>query len=166
MHGHTSLDIGAALGRARMLLSMLAAPKLRRALGEQLAGGCPSDDPSVRGPLSRLDWLPGDGEIDVESVREMTAALSVMRSPAAILEVGRLESLPERAAERIAVSRRLVGLVLDRLGTGRAISEAELNAALAMVTKDVALVRRDAVDSGLLTRTADGAQYHLAPVPS
>lgn len=148
-----------------MLLSMLATPKLRRALGDQLAGRGTSEDPGVRGPLSRIGWIQENGDVDLATVRAMSDSVALMRSSAAILEVPLFEELPEKAEERIAVSQRIVGLVFDRLGTGRAVGEPELNAALAMVTKDVAVVRRDAVDSGMLTRTPDGAQYRLAPAP-
>ena len=149
-----------------MLLSMLTTPKFRRALGDQLAGRGAAEDPSVRGPLSRIDWIAEDGEVDLVTVRAMGDSVALMRSSAAILEVPQLEELPAKADERIAVSQRIVTLIFERLGTGRVLGEPELNAALTMFTKDAALVRRDAVDSGMITRPADGAQYRLAPTPA
>lgn len=61
-------------------------------------------------------------------------------------------------------------MVFERLGADGALSEAELNAGISMIAPDPALVRRDAVDSGVLERTADGSRYRLAqflppPVP-
>ncbi len=41
------------------------------------------------------------------------------------------------------------------------MSERELNAAIAMFCADVAIVRRDAVDLGVLERTDDGAAYRF-----
>ena len=52
--------------------------------------------------------------------------------------------------------------MFERVGSARSLGEAELNAAIAMFAADVALVRRDAVDSGVLERSADGAWYRLA----
>lgn len=158
----TTRDLATPLGRARMLFAMLSTPKLRRGLGRILADEGAPDTPDVHDPLSRLDWLQASGEIDVEALREITKALGVMRSDRAILEVGRLEDIPVRTEESRAVSARIVQIVFERVGADRTLTEAELNAALAMFAQDVAVVRRDAVDSGELTRTADGAAYRLS----
>lgn len=180
-------DIDAALGRARMLFSMLSAPKLRAAIGERLAGRASADGPAFTdgpvstagptagrsatdpattgsdvGPLSRIDWLRADGEVDVPTIRATVDALTLLRSSEVILQVPRLEVLPPQEQERLAVSGRIARMVFERLGPDRVLSESELNAAIAMIAPDVALVRRDAVDTGVLTRTADGAQYRLA----
>lgn len=155
-------DVSAALGRARMLVSMLSAPALRRVLGRQLAGDGAPEDPAQRGPLSRLDWLGPDGEVDVEALRGMVDALTLMRSDRAVLAVPRLDGIPVKTEESREVSGQIARLVFERVGPGRTLGEAELNAAIAMFAADVALVRRDAVDSGVLERTADGAAYRLA----
>lgn len=156
-----ALDHAAALGRARMLLAMLAVPKLRRGLAELLAGAEMPEDPGVAGPLSRLDWIDEGGEVDVAAVREAADSLAMMRSDRAILEVDRLESIPVKTEESREVSGRIARIVFERLGSSRTLDEAELNAAIAMFAQDVALVRRDAVDSGVLTRSADGSAYRL-----
>lgn len=155
-------DISAALGRARMLVSMLSAPALRRALGRRLAGDDSTEEPSMPEPLSRLGWLGPEGEVDVEALRDMADALALMRSDRAILAVPRLDGIPVKTEESREVSGQIARLVLERVGRERTLSEAELNAAIAMFAADVALVRRDAVDSGVLERTADGAAYRLA----
>lgn len=155
-----------------MLFSLLATPKLRVGLGARLSGAGASatgtsettgtsEDPSVSGPLSRIDWLDADGEVDLAAVREVADALSLMRSDQAILEVPRLDGIPVPTAESREVSGRIAQLVFERAGRHRVLSEPELNAAIAMFVGDVALVRRDAVDSGVLTRTADGTAYRL-----
>ena len=156
-------DLPAALARARMLCTMLATPKLRRGLGARLIAAGDAEDPGVRGPLSRLDWLGEDGEVDAETLRGTAEALAVLRSDRAILEVGRLDGIPVRTEESREVSARIARIVFARIGPERTVSEAELNAAIAMFAADVALVRRDAVDAGVLRRTADGASYRLAP---
>lgn len=166
-----AMDLDAALGRARMLFSMLSSPKLRAALGERLTGGkrpagtenpVGTQDSRPDGPLARIDWLQADGQVDAPMLREVVDALSLMRSSDAILEVPRLESLPPREVDRIAASGRIVRMVFERLGADGALSESELNAAISMIAPDPALVRRDAVDSGVLERAADGSRYRLA----
>lgn len=154
-------DPAAPLGRARMLFAMLSAPKLRAGIGRILAGEGAPEAPDVRGPLAQLDWLGSDGEVDVAALRETTEALALMRSDKAILEVGRLDGIPVKTEESREVSARIAGIVFERVGAERTLSEAELNAAIAMFAQDVALVRRDAVDAGVLTRSADGAAYRL-----
>ncbi|HIY23953.1 MAG TPA: DUF2087 domain-containing protein [Candidatus Brachybacterium merdigallinarum] len=157
-----------------MLVAMLSTPKLRHGLARLLRGEPLPEDPSVRGPLSRLDWLTAGGDtaadagaaveaaVDVEALREITEALSVMRSDQAILEVGRLAGIPVKTEESREVSGRIARIVFERIGVERTLSEAELNAAIAMFAQDVALVRRDTVDAGVLTRSADGTAYRLA----
>lgn len=155
-------DLRAPLGRARMLFSLLATPKLRAALGARLLGTAAAEDPSVSGPLSRIDWLGDDGGIDLAAVREVADALTLLRSDQAILEVRPLDGVPAKTEESREISGRIARIVFERVGRERTLSEPELNAAIAMFAGDVALVRRDAVDSGVLTRTADGASYRLA----
>ena len=86
-----------------------------------------------------------------------------MRSDRAILEVPRLAGIPVKTEESREVSGRIARLVFERVGRERRLSEPELNAAIAMFAADVALVRRDAVDAGVLERSADGSEYRLAP---
>lgn len=159
-----------------MLFAMLSAPKLRHGLTGLLRGEPLPEDPSVRGPLSRIDWLApqgdaaadgspavdGDAAVDVEALREITEALSLMRSDQAILEVDRLAGIPVKTEESREVSGRIARIVFARVGAERTLGEAELNAAIAMFAQDVALVRRDAVDAGVLARSADGTAYRLA----
>ena len=157
-----SPDLVRPLGRARMLFAMLSAPALREGVARMLLGEGVPAEPSVRGPLSQLDWLQDDGEVQLEYLRETTTALNLIRSDRAILEVGRLDGIPVKTEESREVSARIARIVFERLGEERTLSEAELNAAIAMFAADVALVRRDAVDAGVLTRSADGAVYRLA----
>ena len=111
---------------------------------------------------ARLDWLRTDGQVDTAALREITEALALMRSDEAILDVGRLDGIPVKTDESREVSARIAQIVFERVGPGRTLTESELNAAIAMFAKDVALVRRDAVDAGVLTRSPDGASYRLA----
>lgn len=155
-------DLATPLGRARMLLAMLSAPKLRAGIGRALVGDGTPEAPDVRGPLSQLDWLGPDGEIDTAALHESAEAVALMRSSEAILEVGQLDGIPVKTEESREVSSRIARIVFERVGAERTLRESELNAAIAMFAKDVALVRRDAVDAGVLTRSADGAAYRLA----
>ncbi|AXK46836.1 DUF2087 domain-containing protein [Brachybacterium saurashtrense] len=158
----TPRDLSTPLGRARMLFAMLSVPKLREGLGARLLGTGGAQSPDVAGPLSRLDWLGADGEVDLPALQEVTDALTLMRSSEAILEVGRLDGIPVKTEESREVSGRIARIVFERVGRERVLTEAELNAAIAMFAADVALVRRDAVDAGVLARTADGTAYRLA----
>jgi len=85
-----------------------------------------------------------------------------LQEPAALLEFGRIERMPAPADRRQPLSVRIVAVVAERLGRTRPVSERELNAAIAMFCADVAIVRRDAVDLGVLVRTDDGAAYRFA----
>ena len=154
-------DLAAPLGRARMLFAMLSTPKLRAGIGRVLSGEGAPEASDVRGPLCQLDWLGAAGEVDVESLREITEVLALLRSDQAILEVGRLDRIPVKTEESREVSARIARIVFERVGPGRSLTEAELNSAISMFAQDVALVRRDAVDAGVLTRSADGAAYRL-----
>ena len=69
--------------------------------------------------------------------------------------------MPVKDDERHPLSVRIVGLVFERLGIARPVPEPVLNAAIAMFAEDVAVVRRDAVDLGVLERTDDGASYRF-----
>lgn len=158
----TDRDLTTPLARARMLFSMLSAPTLRVGIGRLLSGEGGPAAPDVRDPLARLDWLDENGEVDVAALRETTEALTLLRSDQAILEVGRLDGIPVKTEESREVSTRIVRIVFKRVGIERSLSEGELNAAIAMFAQDVALVRRDAVDAGVLTRSADGTAYRLA----
>ncbi|APX33728.1 hypothetical protein BH708_14545 [Brachybacterium sp. P6-10-X1] len=158
----TPRDLPSALSRARMLCALLATPKLRQGLGTMLSGAGASEDSAVRGPLSRLDWIDEDGEVDAAALRETAEMLALLRSGEAILEVPQLPEIPQKIEESREVCGRIAELVFDRVGRERTLGEAELNAAIAMFAQDVALVRRDAVDAGVLTRSADGTAYRLA----
>lgn len=80
-----SMDLDAALSRARMLFSMLSSPQLRAALGARLTGREQIDiadrptgaehrngtrdaahtrSSSTDAPLDRIDWLRADGQVD------------------------------------------------------------------------------------------------------
>lgn len=90
-----SMDLDAALSRARMLFSMLSSPKLRAALGARLTGGEQIDiadrpagaehrngtrdaahtrSSSTDAPLDRIDWLRTDGQVDAPMLREVVDA--------------------------------------------------------------------------------------------
>lgn len=156
-------DLATPLGRARMLLAMLCAPKLREGIGRVLAGQGTPEASDVRGPLSRLDWLGPEGEVDAAALRESAEAIALLRSDAAVFEVGRLDAMPVKTEESRELSARIARIVFERVGAEKVLSEPELNAAIAMFAADVALVRRDAVDAGVLTRSADGTAYRLSP---
>ena len=67
---------------------------------------------------------------------------------------GRVDSMPSRPADR----RELLEWVAARL-PDRELTEAEAGEHLALVSPDVATLRRSLVDHGLLMRAPDGTSY-------
>lgn len=132
---------------------MLASPERAKAAADQ------EEDAPQAAP--RFDWILPDGSVDATVLGQTKEALELLMTDRAILHVGRLTDLPAETASRHVVSTAIVKIVFERLDARRPIDEATLNAALAMFVGDVALVRRDAVDSGFVTRSADGRSYAL-----
>lgn len=150
------MDVGRVVGRARQVVSVLASPALRAAA----LGGNPVDD-RTRAAIDSFDWLTDEGP-DASVLGRTSRELQRLQSPAAVLEFDRIERMPVKDVERHALSVRIVELVFERLGPDRAVPEAVLNAAVGMFATDVSVVRRDAVDLGVLTRTDDGSVYRMA----
>lgn len=148
-----------AIKRARMLVSCVSSPKQRAALAQVLCGDSSSDVHSVAGP--RFDWISGDG-IDVAKLRETVDRLTDLLRDDVILIVSPIATLPSNEARRLLISESIIRTVFTRLGSLRAISEKELNAAIRMFAGDPAIVRRDCIDSGLLRRDDSGNKYYLA----
>ncbi|MFE1360837.1 DUF2087 domain-containing protein [Streptomyces harbinensis] len=77
----------------------------------------------------------------------------------ALFNGGRLIAIPRRSARR----GQLLAYLADTLfEPGRSYREPEVNAALRTVHDDAPALRRYLVESGLLTRTRDGASYRRA----
>ncbi|MDM7890782.1 DUF2087 domain-containing protein [Curtobacterium caseinilyticum] len=144
-----------SVGRARQAVAVLAAPTLRAAL----IGGAELDD-RTRASLAAFDWLGDDGP-DSAALGRTAEDLRRLQGAAALLEFDRIERMPVPEDQRHPLSVRIVRIVAERLGRSRPVSERELNAAIAMVCADVAIVRRDAVDLGVLERTDDGSAYRF-----
>ncbi len=113
-------------------------------------------------PMSGFDWVGPDGTVDEGALSETRQAIELLLTDRAVLHVGRISALPTEASKRQELSNAIVRTVFDRLPARRSVPEEALNAALAMFVEDVALVRRDAVDTGVLYRSPDGAAYRLA----
>lgn len=142
-----------AVGRARQAVAVLASPTLRAAVT-----GDGELDERTRLAIAAFDWL-GDAGPDTPLLGRTARDLQVLQGPAALLEFPRIARMPAGDAERHPLSVRIVEIVFDRLGAGRPVPEAVLNAGIAMFAEDVAIVRRDAVDLGVVARTDDGAAY-------
>lgn len=70
-------------------------------------------------------------------------------------EDGTLERFPLKAKERVALLRRIVGMIVP----GERYTERELNAILSAVSDDHVLIRRCLVDYGFVSRVRDGSAY-------
>ena len=149
-------DLRSAISRARQAVAVLASPTLRGAV----VGDTALDD-RTPGAVAAFVWTGDDGP-DSAVLRQTADDLQRLQEPAALLEFGRIERMPAPADRRHPLSLRIVAVVAERLGRTRPVSERELNAAIAMFCADVAIVRRDAVDLGVLERTDDGAAYRFA----
>lgn len=77
--------------------------------------------------------------------------------PRRFLRSGRLEAMPRRWRDKIAVTRYVAAQVLPELL--EPVSEPELTQRLAEVAHDPVALRRAMVDQGLVKRTRDGAEY-------
>lgn len=148
-------DVAASVSRARQAVAVLASPTLRAAVVGRAAL-----DERTRASVAAFDWLGDDGP-DSAVLGRTAKDLQLLQGPAALLEFDRIERMPAPEEQRHPLSVRIVGIVAERLGRSRPVSERELNAAIAMFCADVAIVRRDAVDLGLLHRTDDGATYRF-----
>ena len=148
-----SEEDAAAVKRARMLVSAVASKVLRKDLAVLLDG-----DPIEprRGP--GYDWFQ-DGAIDEPLLRDTANRLKKFLDSDLITRIGRLERMPDTEPERVAMSQRIAAVVFERVAPKKSLTEADLNAAVAMFVEDVAIVRRDCVDSGYLVRTSDGGKY-------
>lgn len=142
-----------SVARARQAVAVLASPSLRSAI----VGGAALDD-RTSAAVAAFDWVGDDGP-DTALLGRTAQDLQRLQGPAALLEFGRIARMPVPDDQRHPLSVRIVELVFERLGTGRPVPEPVLNAAIAMFAEDVAIVRRDAVDLGVLVRTDDGASY-------
>ncbi|APF41054.1 DUF2087 domain-containing protein [Neomicrococcus aestuarii] len=169
-----------ALKRARMIVAALASSTLRRPLLRDIMEAReeprldPHRDPtentaqntakdtadSSRSKRAQYDWL-ARGIINEPLLRETSTQLKNLLSEDLILRVGRLDQLPAKEPERITQSQLIIRTVFERVKPRKFLTEPELNAGLAMFVEDVALVRRDGVDSGFLDRSSDGARYAL-----
>lgn len=77
--------------------------------------------------------------------------------PQRFLRSGRLESMPRRWRDKVAVTRYLASRVLPTLL--EPVTERELTDRLHEVAHDPVGMRRAMVDHGLVQRTRDGAEY-------
>lgn len=69
---------------------------------------------------------------------------------------GRLSTYPSREADRQAVLTQVASRVLT---ADESVTETEITERLSRITDDPALMRRNLVDAGLLSRNPDGSAY-------
>ena len=88
---------------------------------------------------------------------EQTPSERAADDPRRFLRSGRLEAMPRRWRDKIAVTRFLAVQALPTLL--EPVTERELTDRLRELVHDPAGVRRAMVDHGLVQRTRDGAEY-------
>ena len=153
------MNVQEALRRTRQVLAATINPAMM-GRPDQTNGGASREENGLRA-APHIDRVRPDGSVDAVLLGQTKAVLELLITDRAILHVGRISDLPAETASRRELSNAIVQTVFDRLGTHRTVNEATLNAALAMFVDDVALVRRDAVDSGFVNRSPDGRSYEL-----
>lgn len=94
-----------------------------------------------------------DGLLESESAPDRA-------DPSRFLIKGRLEAMPRRFHDRVAVLTLIAEHTLD---AGEVVSEKEFTKRLAALANDPVNLRRDLVDFQLVTRTPDGAEYRRIP---
>lgn len=170
--------IDTTLRECRMLLTMLRTPKLRQMLVRVLAVQDDQDTRNntanaanaaastiipttitVEGPLRQLSWLHDDGTLSNEDLTAAADDIKLLLGDTAILEMPRITQLPSDNASRIRILTTIIERVFTNLGPRPQLSEPELNARLAMLVDEVAVIRRYAVDYGILKRSPDGSVY-------
>lgn len=72
---------------------------------------------------------------------------------------GRIRQYPRRPTDRAALLRFVADRIID---DGEVLTEREINGRLAVISDDVAALRRYLVVAGHLDRTPDGAEYRPA----
>ena len=70
-------------------------------------------------------------------------------------EDGTLERFPLKAKDRVALLRKIVGMLVP----GERYTEREMNAILSALSDDYVLIRRCLVDYGFVSRVRDGSAY-------
>ena len=121
------------------------------------------EQPADRTTAKALKELLAAGLVDDEGRAVDAFGRLLAESPALArtgverwLVEGRIDSMPSRPADR----RDLLDWVAQRL-PGRELTEAEVGEHLALLTVDVATLRRYLVDHGLLDRAPDGSAYRV-----
>jgi hypothetical protein len=105
------------------------------------------------------DW-PHDGEPAAATLARLAPTPDELRVLRSFLIDGRLTTIPARRQKRRIVLRFL----LERVFTeDRDYPEREVNQRLALFHPDVAALRRDLVDMGLVTRSSGSYRRAAAP---
>lgn len=127
-------------------LALLAPGRRRRVLDSLRAAGL----------IARVE---GGWRADPEVFRAALAATPATPRPSGVerfFSEGRLSTYPSREADRQAV---LTHVASQLLSADESVTEVEITERLGKITDDPALMRRNLVDAGLLSRNPDGSAY-------
>ncbi|MCJ1707478.1 DUF2087 domain-containing protein [Microbacterium sp. VKM Ac-2923] len=103
--------------------------------------------------------VEGGWKADPEVFRAALTATPAAPRPSGVerfFTEGRLSTYPSREADRQAVLAQVASHLLT---PGESVTEAEITERLHGITDDPALLRRNLVDAGLLSRNPDGSAY-------
>ncbi len=142
----------------RRMAAALADDRRRDVWARAVLGVAQADDRATRKALAELTaagLIDSDGHAVNGFARLLADTPALARTGVERWLVdGRIASMPARPADR----RELLEWLAARL-PDRELTEAEVGEHLALVTGDVATLRRYLVDHGLLSRAADGTSY-------
>lgn len=138
----------------RLLVSAIGNQKLRQKLIHLLA------DNDAATPLERLELL-NDRTINLETINVWRSWIQTVQTAEHALALPKITLNGRPEPQRRSLSAQICREIFSRLALPT-LNEKQLNAALAMLVDDPALCRRDAVEDGVLDRTADGSTYRLA----
>lgn len=138
----------------RLLVNAIGDQKLRQKLIHLLA------DNEASTPLERLELLD-DRTINLETVNVWRSWIQIAQTAEYALTLPKITLNGRPEPQRHSLSAQICREVFSRLAL-TTLNENQLNAALAILVDDPAPCRRDAVEDGVLNRTADGSTYRLA----
>lgn len=146
----------------RRVAAALSDPDRREAYARAVLG---QPGPEGRRAAKSLAELRSAGLVDDSGTATDVFAELLAAQPAEkkhgvdrFMRDGRIDQFPAKRSDR----RELLGWVAAKsVGEAETLSEAQVNERLAVLTDDVATLRRYLVDAELLLRDNDGSEYRL-----
>lgn len=144
-------------------MALLRSPGLRDQLSSLIATDGSECKLAEDSPLIRVGVAFSDANgthLSEEFICSAIASLDFAMGPTAILDSPRIRVSDLPQADVDEVVRRVAQRAVPE---GEVLDEPTVNARLGVLVEDIAYFRRQAVDTGILARTNDGARYMRQP---